>query len=293
MDAKKVKEARQLEMEYYDKMHVFDKVPVAQCWERTGKAPLKARWVDIDKGTRYRSRWVAKQFKGSDSEEWFAATPPIEALRALISHTTNGPKKKALMVYDVSRGFFYVPVQHEIYVELCEEVKKTVEDDNICAKLRMSMYETKAAAQNWQKEVQETMATLGFSIGKASPVLFCESKLETNTTILGDEPGMSKEVKILNRKLCWHDGVGISCEADRKHAEAIIRETGASNLTSLKIPHVQRETGGSARQNRRHCGEESIGKVGHEGTSTDRTDFEPCRNHSVWSIGRNCRFSCH
>ena len=111
------------------------------------------------------------------------------------------------------------------------------------------------------------MATLGFSIGKASPVLFCHplKKFEmscarrrfrcvrrtsgsgldekrvgrnwkSNTTILGDEPGMSKEVKILNRKLCWHDEVGISYEADRKHAEAIIRETGASNLTSLKIP---------------------------------------------------------
>ena len=60
-------------------MHLFDKVPIAQCWERTGKALLKARWVDTDKGTRYRSRWVAKQFKGSDSEEWSAATPPIEA----------------------------------------------------------------------------------------------------------------------------------------------------------------------------------------------------------------------
>ena len=57
-----------------------------------------------------------------------------------------------------------------------------------------------------------------------------ESKLDINTTILGDEPGMSKEVKILNRKLCWHDGVGISYEADRKHAEAIIRKTGASSL---------------------------------------------------------------
>ena len=44
LDAKKVKEARQLEMEYFDKMHVFDKVPIVQCWERTGKAPLKARW---------------------------------------------------------------------------------------------------------------------------------------------------------------------------------------------------------------------------------------------------------
>ena len=118
LDAKKVKEARQLEMEYYDKMHVFDKAPIAQCWVRTGKAPLKARWVDIDRGTRYRSRWVAKQFKGSDSEEWFAATPPIEALRAVISHSMSGPKKKALMVCDVSRASFYAPVQHEIYVEL-------------------------------------------------------------------------------------------------------------------------------------------------------------------------------
>ena len=34
LDAKKVKEARQLEMEYYDKMHVFDKVPIGQCRER-------------------------------------------------------------------------------------------------------------------------------------------------------------------------------------------------------------------------------------------------------------------
>ena len=60
--------------------------------------------------------------------------------------------------------------------------------------------------------------------------------MEINTTILGDEPGMSKEVKILNRKLCWHDGVGISYEGNRTQAEAIIRETGASTLTSLKIP---------------------------------------------------------
>ena len=121
---RKSRKPGQLEMEYYDKMHVFDKVPIAQCWRRTGKAPLKARWVDIDKGTRYRSRWVAKQFKGSDSEEWFAATPRIEALRALISHTMSGPKKKVLMVCGDSRAFFYTRVQHETYVELCDEASR-------------------------------------------------------------------------------------------------------------------------------------------------------------------------
>ena len=127
------------------------------------------------------------------------------------------------MVCDVSPAFFYAPVQHE-------------EDS------RRQQYVCKAthehAAQNWQEKVQETMATLGVTIGKASPVRFChlqrslkclvhgddfvvsgepvdlffwmrnelESKVEINTTILGDEPAMSKEVKILNRKLCWHDG---------------------------------------------------------------------------------------
>ena len=149
------------------------------------------------------------------------------------------------------------------------------------------------------------MATLGFSIGKASPVLFChpqrslkclvhgddfvvsgepvdhvwmrnelESKLEINTTIPGDEPGISKEVKILNRKLWWHDGVGISYEADRKHAEAIIRETGASNLTSLKIP-MSKENKEEVRDKTDDIAEKrKLGKFWHEGTTTYRTDFE-------------------
>ena len=110
-----------------------------------------------------------------------------------------------------------------------------------------------------------------------------ESKLEIDTAILGDEPGMSKEVKILNRKLCWHDGVGISCEADKKHAEAIIRATGASNLTSLKIPKSKESRDGVRdKTDERHCGKDKkVGKVGHEGTTIDRTDFEPCRDHSV------------
>ena len=188
----------------------------------------------------------------------------------------------------------------------------------------MSTYGTKATARNWPKKVQETMATLDFSIGKASPVKFChpqrslkclvhgddfvvsgepvdlgwmrnelESKVEIGTTILGDEPGMSKEVKILNRKLCWHDGVGISCEADRKHTEAIIRGTGARFFFFFENPNVQREQGDCARQDRRHCGEEKVGTVGHEGTTIDRKDFEPCRDHSEKRFGSNFQFSCH
>ena len=78
-------------------------------------------------------------------------------------------------------------------MELCEEAKKTVEDNHMCAKLRMSMYGTKAVAQNWQKKVQETMATLGFSIGEASPVLFCHPQRSLRCLVHGDDFVVSGE----------------------------------------------------------------------------------------------------
>ena len=86
--------------------------------------------------------------------------------------------------------------------------------------------------------------------------------MEINTTILGAEPGMSKEVKILNTKLCWHDGVGISYEGNRTQAEAIIRETGASNLTSLKIT-MSKESKGEVRDKTEDIVEKrKLGKLG-------------------------------
>ena len=42
-----------------------------------------------------------------------------------------------------------------------------------------------------------------------------ESKLKSILQYWVANPGMSKDIKILNSKLRWHDGVGISCEADQ------------------------------------------------------------------------------
>ena len=83
-----------------------------------------ARWIDHDKGDRYRCRWVAKQFKSMDNEEWFAATPPLEALRAVLSYATTGGANSGFLVNDASRAFFYAPVQHDIFVGLCDEMKR-------------------------------------------------------------------------------------------------------------------------------------------------------------------------
>ena len=279
LDPQKVRAARALEVEYYRKMDVFDKVPIEECYQVTGKAPIKTKWIDHDKGSRYRSRWVAKEFKDSTDEDWFATTPPLEALRAILSDATTGNIVKAVMLNDVSRAFFYAPIQdhHFIYVELCEEILEDGEAGRVCGRLKKSMYGTKAAAQNWQRAVQNAMASLGFRQGRSSPVLFyhdkrdiktlvhgddflssgkpedlawfkgeLEKKFDITTTTMGEGPGLENELKILNRKVTWHDGVGISYEADPKHVEAILRETGAGNLSSVKTPMI-REDGVEAR----------------------------------------------
>ena len=59
--------------------------------------------------------------------------------------------------------------------------------------VRMSMCGTKVAAQNWQKKVQETLATLGFSIGKASPILFCHPQRSLKCLVHGDDFVVSGE----------------------------------------------------------------------------------------------------
>ena len=56
--------ARLEEMQQFAKHRVHTKVPIQQCYDSTGKAPIKIRWIHINKGDEdnreYRSRLVAK-----------------------------------------------------------------------------------------------------------------------------------------------------------------------------------------------------------------------------------------
>ena len=47
LDLEDVKQARADEMGEVYKHEVYTKVPTQQCWERTGKAPIGVRWLDI------------------------------------------------------------------------------------------------------------------------------------------------------------------------------------------------------------------------------------------------------
>ena len=52
-----------------DSWEVWEEVPVAVCWQRTGRRPLGARWVDVNKGDKHspnvRFRLVAQEAAAS------------------------------------------------------------------------------------------------------------------------------------------------------------------------------------------------------------------------------------
>ena len=75
-----------------------------------------------DLNSNYRSRLVAKEFKTDLRPELYAATPPSECLRILISKVAS--KEGMRMMYpDVPRAYFYAKAIRPVYVQLPEEDK--------------------------------------------------------------------------------------------------------------------------------------------------------------------------
>ena len=79
---------------------------------RTGKGKvIKGRWIDTNKGDSikpdYRSRFVGKEFNTGVDAALYAATPPLEALKLLVSHAaSNRASKLHMMFSDVKRAYF-------------------------------------------------------------------------------------------------------------------------------------------------------------------------------------------
>ena len=86
--------ARREEIAYFRETGVYEKVDLAEAWQATGKGPIAVRWVDINKGDsehpNYRSRLVAKEFNTGVCPELYAATPPSECLRLMLSLVASG-----------------------------------------------------------------------------------------------------------------------------------------------------------------------------------------------------------
>ena len=76
-------------MEFFRKMNAYTRCPRARIEEEKGKL-IDVRWIDTNKGDtanpNYRSRLMGREFNTYRDDALYAATPPLEALRLIISH---------------------------------------------------------------------------------------------------------------------------------------------------------------------------------------------------------------
>ena len=123
MDPLLVARGRQEEVDYVRRRKVYVRVPREQCYADTGKEQIKTGWVETNKGTAHapdvRCRWVAKDFRKEPRPDLYAPTPPLEALKLILSHTASTAESdQVIAIIDVRRAYFYAPTHRNVYVEL-------------------------------------------------------------------------------------------------------------------------------------------------------------------------------
>ena len=120
LDPELVKGARKVEMTFFKSMKVYTRVPRAMQRMQGGKI-IGVRWVDVNKGDKenpdMRSRLVGQEFNTGKDDELYASTPPLEALRFVVSTAatfTDSGIKRHVMINDVKRGYFYAKTTGDI-----------------------------------------------------------------------------------------------------------------------------------------------------------------------------------
>ena len=126
-------EAMQLEIKYMKEMNVYTFCEHGAVKDR-GLTPIGTRWVFTNKGDTehpfIRARLVAQETKRTTSMDLtdtfmtFAATPPVEGVRFLLSRAVTGEKKRnsqdelVMAFLDISRAHFHSPVRRKVAIRM-------------------------------------------------------------------------------------------------------------------------------------------------------------------------------
>ncbi len=103
---------------------------------------------------------VAEEIKRDKREVMFAATPPLEAKKALLSLLASTPER-CLGFIDVGRAYLHSKARRDVCVDLPEEDYQ----EKMCGKFKKAMHGAKDAAQNWELEHTEMMVEVGSTQG--------------------------------------------------------------------------------------------------------------------------------
>ncbi|CAK0860738.1 unnamed protein product, partial [Prorocentrum cordatum] len=291
LDPTRVKAARRLEMDFMAQLGVWVYAREEDCQRELGRRPLSGRWVDIDKGDTdrpdYRSRLVAQETKaqstiaGDDIGAVFAATPPLECLRLICSMvmSSDPSEGRVLRFLDISRAHPHCEIKRTVYIKLPEEDPMS-QEIGTRGLLRMALYGTRDAGQNFELTTAETVIGAGCDQSAFSPYVYCHKDLQVSffhhgddfvlegsrggtesicealktkfivkdRGVLGPAPTDAKEITRLDRAMRWRDpwcqgGEAIEREADPRRAQILHAQLGMDPRTtkSLSTPGLSQK----------------------------------------------------
>ena len=206
LDRAQVVAARRVEMDFSRRKGVYTKV-TAEPWMRV----ITTKWIDQNKGDHenpnYRARLVGREIATEKRDDLFAATPPLESMRMIISicasrqRASDRSKRFVIMTNDVKRAYFEAPASRPIYIRIPDEDWEEGDEGRV-AKLNLSLYGTRDAALNWTNAYTTFLQKIGSTKGLASPCNFHHAGREISLTVHGDDFTSTGTAKDLN----WLDG---------------------------------------------------------------------------------------
>ena len=192
MDPASFARAREVEMQFFRSMRVYDKVLRAQAM-KAGKKAVGTRGIDVNKGDLVnpgiRSRLVAQDFKVKydGREDLFAATLPLEALKLVISDSATfclSGNQKCVVTAGVTHAYFNAPGEADIHVNIPPEDLDDAETAcDLVGKLHVSLSRTTEAAASWQGSVVNHMASLEFTRSLLRPTVHWDAHVDVKVPV--------------------------------------------------------------------------------------------------------------
>jgi hypothetical protein len=249
-----VRQARAEEIKFMLNWGVWERALITDCWRETGRAPIGSKWVDVNKGDAtkplIRSRFVVKEIATYKTDDFFAATPPLESFRLLLSLAASDADDIKIEVLDARKAHLHAFADRVVFTQLPPEEAAP----GYCARLVRCLYGTRDAPKRWEAFLAEQLVALGFAKGRASPCCYYHARLKVRCIVHGDDfvlsgraaaldevkagmherfllkelgrlgggQGELKELRVLNRVIRWTPA-GLKYEADPRHAEILVR----------------------------------------------------------------------
>ena len=127
---------------------------------------ISTRWIDQNKGDaaapNYRARLVGREIKRDKRLDLFAATPPLESLRLILSrcasyqYAAKEGDNYVVMYSDVKRAYFHAPAKRAVYIEIPVGDFEPGDESRV-GMLNLSLYGTRDAAMNWAAKYTEVL----------------------------------------------------------------------------------------------------------------------------------------